>query len=90
MTYAVIGGTLVHINQPKTRAFAAVNHCPTCERPRRMLGMHAEWYGTTWTCASCGDQWTDGEMHSRPFCPGWRRDNIEYARAKLASIGVQA
>ena len=82
--------TVLHIHAPKGGHFAAVNGCPTCERPRRMLGWHVEWYGTTWTCAGCGDQWSDGEMHQRPFSPGWRKQNIERARAELAKLGVPA
>jgi hypothetical protein len=80
----------VHIYAPPVRLFAAVNECPTCERSRRMLGAHAEWYGTTWTCAGCGDSWDDGERLERPFAKGWRQRRICYARTKLASIGVQA
>ena len=80
----------VYIYAPPSTAFAAVNDCSTCQRPRRMLGLRYEWHGTTWTCAGCGDEWADGERLERPFCPGWRRKNIEYARAKLATIGVQA
>jgi hypothetical protein len=80
----------IHIHAPAVAYFAAVNACPTCERPRRMLGAHAEWYGTTWTCVGCGDRWQDGERLERPFCQGWRRQNIEHARRRLAAIGVQA
>lgn len=82
--------TYVHINRPAVESFCAVNHCPVCDRPRRMLGQHAEWYGTTWTCAGCGDKWADGERLERPFAAGWRRQNIERARRVLASIGVQS
>jgi hypothetical protein len=88
--YLMLGNTLVHINAPRGRYFAAVNECPTCERPRRMLGWHVEWYGTTWTCAGCGDQWQDGERLERPFAPGWRQRNARHAREHLASVGVQA
>ena len=82
--------TTIHIYAPKGECFAAVNDCPTCERPRRMLGWFVEWYGTTWTCAGCGDQWSDGERHARPFAPGWRQEGIAWARRGLALIGVQA
>jgi hypothetical protein len=82
--------TYIHINRPKTESFCALNHCPVCERPRRMLGQFAEWYGTTWTCCGCGDEWQDGEMLERPFAPGWRKRNVEHARRKLAEIGLQA
>lgn len=81
---------VVHIHAPPATHFAAVNHCPVCMRSRRMLGSHVEWYGTTWTCAGCGDKWSDGELHERPFAPGWRRQSIERARKLLASLGVQA
>jgi len=81
----------VHINWTRySETFCQLNHCPTCERDRRMLGQFQEWYGTTWTCAGCGDRWTDGEMHERPFQPRWRRKNIEYARKVLSEIGVSA
>ncbi len=80
----------LHIHAPQGEYFAAVNECPTCDRPRRMLGWFVDWYGTTWTCAGCGDKWQDGEMLERPFSPGWRRKQIEHAREKLAKIGVTA
>ena len=81
----------IHINWTRySETWCAVNDCPTCERPRRMLGQFQEYYGTTWTCAGCGDQWQDGEMLERPFCPGWRKDNIQRARKTLAEIGVNA
>lgn len=81
----------IHINYTRySETFCMLNSCPTCERPRRMLGQFQEWYGTTWTCCGCGEQWTDGEMHGRPFCPGWRKENRERAIKTLAKIGVQA
>jgi len=83
--------SLVHINWARySKTWCAVNQCPTCKRPRRMLGRSQEWYGTTWTCAGCGDKWQDGERLERPFSPGWRRKSIERARKILESIGVQA
>ena len=64
--------------------------CPTCDRPRRMLAQFQEWYGWSLTCAGCGEQWQDGEMLERPFAPGWRRENREFARKRLGAIGIQA
>lgn len=81
---------MIHIYAPKGEPLAAVNYCPTCERPRRMFGRLYEWYGATITCAGCGEEWQDGERSERPFAPGWRRQNIEYARAELGKIGVKA
>lgn len=81
----------IHINWTRYSERACIfGHCPTCERDRRMFGAFQEWYGWDVTCAGCGDRWSDGEMHDRPFAPGWRRKNIEYARRELAKIGVQA
>lgn len=81
----------IHINYARySHVFCGVNDCPTCNRPRRMLAQFQEWYGTTWTCAGCGDRWMDGERGERPFCPGWRKQSIEYARAELQKIGIQA
>ena len=51
-------------------------HCPTCNRVRPMAGYVAAWYGTTLTCIGCGDTWTDGEQHPRPFQRGWRAKSI--------------
>jgi hypothetical protein len=85
-----VGSALVHIHAPPVTYFAAVNDCPTCGRPRRMLGAFAEWYGTTWTCAGCGDEWQDGERLERPFVRGWRQANVRRARERLAALGVQA
>ncbi len=80
--------TYVHIHAPAVELSCQVNECPTCERPRRMLLSYAEWYGPTWTCAGCGDSWTDEGRDERPFSPNWRRQSIERARKRLASIGV--
>jgi hypothetical protein len=81
----------VHINWVRYDSeWCVVNYCPTCERPRRMLGQHQEWYGVDWTCAGCGEQWSDGERIERPFCPGWRRENRERAIKRLQEIGIQA
>lgn len=54
--------------------------CPICRSKRRFVGREAVWYGITWSCCGCGDSWTDGELHPRPFCRGWRAEAI--ARAK--------
>ena len=80
-----------HINWTRySEVRCVVHNCPTCGRPRRMLSQFQEWYGATVTCAGCGDRWTDGEMHERPFAPGWRKQGREYARRELAKIGAQA
>lgn len=81
---------MIHISYTRySETFCQLNRCPTCERDRRMLGQHQEWYGTTWTCLGCGDQWADGYRAERPFEPGWRQYRIRKARAALAEIGLQ-
>ena len=82
--------SVLHIHAPKGESFSVVNHCPTCDRMRRMAGVAYEWYGTTLTCAGCGEEWQDGERAERPFFPGWRRRNIAEAIKRLAVLGVQA
>lgn len=83
--------TYIHINYVRySEEFCQLNHCPTCERQRRMLGQFQEWYGTTWTCAGCGEMWTDSERHEREFRPGWRRDNVKRAVKRLTELGFQA
>lgn len=69
----------IHAPAPTNRAIKRVA-CPTCKRRTFMVGFFYEWYGWTLTCLGCGDQWTDGEMHPRPFAPKWRERNKEAAR----------
>lgn len=77
----------VHINfarysEERCRVFA----CPVCKRRRRMLARFQEWYGLTVTCTGCGDTWTDGELHPRPFAPRWRQKAIERAKKRLREL----
>lgn len=71
--------TLV-ICSPPTFPLRRITYCPTCEKRRRFSAFDAPWYGPTWTCCGCGDQWGDGEMLPRPFVRGWRKKNIERAK----------
>ena len=89
MSSGWIGNLHIHAPEPDVRECVVID-CPTCERQRRAYAAHTPWYGWDITCAGCGDQWQDGEMSERPFAPGWRRKNIEYARRKLSAIGVPA
>lgn len=82
---------MIHINTGGRKEIACgVNHCPTCERPRRMLCESWEWYSAVWTCTGCGDDWSEGVRGQRPFCRGWRQASIRRARKVLANIGIQA
>lgn len=63
------------ICRPATLPIRCEVNCPTCNSVQRMAGFLQLWYGQTITCLNCGDQWTDGEMHSRPFKSRWRAEN---------------
>ena len=83
--------TSIHIYRPQPILVeCVVDTCPTCERMRKHLWTCYEWYGGTLSCAGCGDSWQDGLRAERPFARGWRRENIEHVRARLATIGVSA
>lgn len=62
-------------------------HCPICKAKRRMVSRDAVWYGATVTCCGCGDSWTDGERHERPFKRGWRKDEITKAKKAWDAAG---
>lgn len=58
-----------------------IDHCPTCKKRRRFAGRDGGlYYGITWICCGCGDRWTGGERHERPFRPRWRQENIAAAK----------
>lgn len=61
--------------------------CPTCKGRRRFAGREAAWYGVTVTCCGCGDSWTDGERHPRPFCRGWRAEAAAKAKQLWKTAG---
>lgn len=63
------------ICRPATFSVRRTAQCPTCGSAQRMAGFLQLWYGQTLTCLGCGDRWTDGEMHPRPFKPRWRAEN---------------
>ncbi len=57
-----------------------VLHCPTCDSRRRFVERWGgAWYGPTLTCCACGDAWTCGERHPRPFKPRWRQERTAAA-----------
>lgn len=62
-------------------------HCPICKAKRRMAVRDAAWYGPTVTCCGCGDSWTNGELHERPFKRGWRTEAIAKARRDWDAAG---
>ena len=55
--------------------------CPTCKKQRFFLIAHYECYGSDLTCLRCGEQFdTEEGRKARPFCPGWRKQNIKSAK----------
>jgi len=63
-----------------------VDFCPTCKRRRQFYCWFQEWYGWHETCTGCGDAWTDGEMHERPFQRGWRQKAIAGAKESIRAM----
>lgn len=60
--------------------------CWNCKSKRR-VSQHwsgSPWYGDSFTCLNCGDQWSDGESRPRPFARGWRAKNIAAAKHEWA------
>jgi hypothetical protein len=47
-------------------------HCVMCQVTTEAVLRFEAWYGVTHYCCRCGDAWTDGELHERPFARGWR------------------
>lgn len=77
----------IHVNWArKDQERSMVKPCPTCERRRLMYGWLQHWYGWHVTCTGCGDEWTDGEMHERPFRPRWRAENIASAKGCIRAL----
>jgi hypothetical protein len=65
-----------------------IRYCHTCKQRRRFAGRDTPWYGCTLTCCACGDSWTQGERHQRPFRRGWRKDAIARARRTWAEAAA--
>jgi len=72
---------------PPTFLIRRVAPCHNCQKRRRFVVTDAVWYGATYTCCACGDSWTEGERHPRPFRKGWRKEAIARARKKWAEAG---
>jgi len=80
----------LHIHAPETVWVRRIFRCPVCGHRGRIVGMVQMWYDTTWTCCSCGDSWTGGELLPRPFARGWRKRAVEHARARWIAASSRA
>lgn len=78
--------TAVAICRAAEYQYRAILHCPNCKGRRRFVCRDAFWYGFTATCCGCGDAWTDGERHPRPFRRGWRIEAITKARGDWENL----
>ena len=69
-----------------------IMHCPVCERRRRFVfaWSWSPYYAPIATCCGCGDSWSDGDRHQRPFKRGWRQEAIASAKERwnAGSAGV--
>lgn len=80
--------TAVVICRPPSFPIRRILDCPTCKRRRRMAGRDGgPYYGPTLTCLGCGDAWTCGEMHERPFRRAWRAKEIAAAKRAWDEAG---
>lgn len=70
----------------KDQEKVSISLCPTCKKRRRFYSWFQEWYGWNSTCTGCGDVWTDGEQHDRPFERGWRKENIKQAKDSIKGL----
>lgn len=61
--------------------------CPVCECTTEMVERHEPWYGRTVMCCRCGDSWSDGELHERPFARGWRARSVRRYRVLWMRAG---
>lgn len=76
------------ICRPASFPIRRVLACPTCKQRRRMAGFDGgPWYGPTLTCCGCGDSWTCGEMHERPFQRAWRQKASNEAKRAWNEAG---
>ena len=63
--------------------------CPMCECTTEMVVRYELWHAPTVWCCRCGDSWSGGELHERPFRRGWRDEAVRRARQlwDLATYG---
>jgi hypothetical protein len=68
-----------------------IQFCPIEDRRRRFYGYFQHWYGWSWYCLGCGDRWSgEGELGSRPFMRGWRKEAIARHKAWWDGVTVPA
>jgi hypothetical protein len=78
----------VVICRPPSFPIRRILNCPTCKQRRRMAGRDGgPYYGPTFTCLGCGDSWSCGEMHERPFRRAWRAKEIAAAKRAWDEAG---
>jgi hypothetical protein len=77
------------ICRPPSFPIRRILNCPTEGRRRRMAGIDGgPYYGPTLTCLGCGDSWSCGERHERPFQRAWRTKAIASAKRAWDEAGT--
>jgi hypothetical protein len=80
--------TAVVICRPPSFPIRRILNCPTEGRRRRMAGIDGgPYYGPSLTCLGCGDSWSCGERHERPFQRAWRAKAIASAKRAWDEAG---
>jgi hypothetical protein len=77
----------LHVNAPASFPSQPRRRCPTCATVTRHAVREYGWYDPTLTCCECGDSWSGGVRHERPFRRGWRKDAIARAEQAWAAAG---
>lgn len=71
--------TQVHIYAPETHLRRRIIRCGYCECQTECVAAYAVWHDTIITCTRCGDSWSGGYLHERPFARGWRKEAVRRA-----------
>lgn len=76
----------IHINRGSNTYRRRIIFCPICKRKTRFVQqINTGYYSPIFTCCSCGDSWSDGELHPRPFKPRWRQEAVRHAQKRWAT-----
>ena len=49
----------IHIYAPPGYSYRTIQHCPTCDRRRRMVVTIYGWFGADTVCCGCGESWNE-------------------------------
>lgn len=75
---------VLHVNAPASFPGRRHLNCVTCRTVTRFAVREYGWYAPLLTCCNCGDSWSDGWRHQRPFRRDWRKNAIARAEQTWA------